>query len=319
MSVQETQNSSIPVIPESGSVNQHHLNVDEKEILIEAQGDHACKGSDVNVTEILISTKTNLELQIKDLNEKLTNLESLYISENYNHNISKQKLIALEHELKSLSNKYEIAVQDAASKDESLLELKNRISTLTDENNNLVEQVEFTKSMLTTKEIENTELVSKLSYCKNQLDVLQLQIQQLTNSSNTSREQSHNTSEEKEALIKKISRLEQTIESLQKERDQINTHYEHYVRELNDQYGAEVKKNEGLAQEIQNLHNRESMLIEQISEMEIRIQNYKVVKEDQSCKQEDADRQKQYQDTQVINYDAYQYERRPLPRSTTTV
>lgn len=299
--VQETPNNPVTVVSESGNVNQHDLNIDEQEILVEAQGDHACKGSDVNITEILISAKTNLESQIKNLTEKLTNLESLYISENYNHNISKQKLVALDHELKILSNKYEIAVQDAAAKDGSLSELKHQISTKTDENNNLVEQLELTKSMLTTKEIENTELVSKLSYCQNQLDVLQLQIQQLTSSSNTPAQPGHNTSEEKDTLLRKISRLEQTIEGLQKERDQINTHYEHYVRELNDQYGAEVKKNEGLAQEIQNLYNRENSLIEQISDMEIRLQNYKVAREEQSYRQEDADLQKQYQDTQVID------------------
>ncbi|CAH2243156.1 golgin subfamily A member 2 [Pararge aegeria] len=257
------------------------------------------KKSDVNITEILISTKTDLESQITHLTEKLTHLEGLYSTESSNHMIAKQKINALEHELSVLSSKYESVVRDVSNKDESLLELKNLISTIRDENNNFVEQLEFTKSMLTTKEIENTQLHNQIRYCQNQLDVFQLQIQQLTNNSTAQVDQMSYTSGEKESSFNKMSNLEKTIEALQKERDQINCHYEHYLGDLNKQYKAEVKKNENLAIEIQSLYNRENSLIEQISDMEIRLQNFKIQDNTVHKQENDMEIQKQYQDCQV--------------------
>nr|XP_034827649.1 golgin subfamily A member 2 isoform X2 [Maniola hyperantus] len=297
--IQETINNTVSVITDR--VNQDRLEITEKEPMKEINSDNSIENKcDVNLTEILISTKINLETQISNLTDKLTHLETLYRSESSNHDIAKQKVDSLEHELCILSNKYENAVQKISHRDGSLAELNSLISNMRDENNNLAEQLEFTKSMLSTKEIENTQLHHEISHCQNQIDLLQLQIQQLTNNTFTQSDQSYKASEETQAFVKKISNLEQTIEALQKERDQINTHYEHYARELNEQYKSEVKKNENLAQEIQNLYNRENSLIEQISDMEIRLQNYNIIKEDKIQEQKsETEMQNQYQKTKV--------------------
>ncbi|XP_023955241.2 golgin subfamily A member 2 [Bicyclus anynana] len=285
---QETQNNSNSLITDTViDSNQHNLQLTEKIDVVASNGNNNIeKKFDVNITEILISTKTNLEVQIKNLTEKLIDIENLHNLESTNHNITKQKVLSLEQELGVLSNKYDLALQDISIKNETLSALQNDFTKIRDENNNLVEQLEFTKSMLSTKEYENTELHNKLSYCLNQIDVLQLQIQQLTNSTTAPTDQSSKTAGPSEALVKKISNLEKTIESLQKERDQINCHYEHYVNDLNKQYRSEVKRNENLAQEIQNLYSRENSLIEQISDMEIRMQNYIIMKNEKIQKQE---------------------------------
>ncbi|XP_045760539.1 golgin subfamily A member 2 [Maniola jurtina] len=298
--IQESINNTVSVITDR--VSQDGLEVNEKEPLNEIiNSDNSIENkTDVNITEILISTKMNLETQIRNLTEKLSHLESLYRSESSNHDIAKQKVDSLEHELNILSNKYENAVQKISHKDGSLAELNSLISNMRDENNNLAEQLEFTKSILSTKEIENTQLHHDIRRFQNQIDLLQLQIQQLTNNTFTQSDQCNKAFEETQAFVKKISNLEQTIEALQKNRDQINSHYEHYVRELNEQYKSEVKKNENLAQEIQNLYNRENSLIEQISDMEIRLQNYYTIKEDKiQQKESDTEMQNLYQKTKV--------------------
>ncbi|CAH2104718.1 unnamed protein product [Euphydryas editha] len=250
--------------------------------------------SDV-ITEMLISNKTNLESQINDLSAKLAHMESLYGQETNNHNNCKQQNIALQSEINNLMTKYSIIVQEASSKDKEMQQLKVTNQYLQDERNNLFEQVELTKSMLATKESENTKLLSQVSTYQNQIELLQLQIQQLTNDSTVKLDQNNKTPEETEALLHKISSLEQKIETLQKDKEQINSHYEHYVRDLNERLKSEINKNETLSKDLQNLYNRENSLIEQISEMEIRLQNYATKKSDLSKQEQiDTDLQNKY-------------------------
>lgn len=256
--------------------------------------------SDINVTEILISNRTNLEMQLSELNGKLARLEHLHGLEINNHNVAKQKIITLQSEVTDLTNKYSITLQEATVKDDTIKQLNTLNQSLKDENNNLSEQLEFTKSMLTSKEFENAQLQNQIFTYQNQLDSLQLQIQQLTNDSPINTKQDSNILDETNALLQKIPGLEQKIEALQKERDHIQSHYEHYVHELNEQLRSEMIKNENLAKDLQNLYNRESSLVDQISDMEIRLQNYDIKNKAEMCKQEvELEIQKEYQEIKV--------------------
>ncbi|KAF9414689.1 hypothetical protein HW555_007467, partial [Spodoptera exigua] len=144
---------------------------------------------------------------------------------------------------------------------------------------NLAEQLEFTRNVLHSKETESDALHKQLANLQSQYDVIHLQLQQLTNGSPfTPPAEKAENDEKTQVMSQKISYLEQQLTSLQKERDQINLHYEHYVAELNEQLSTLIKKNEELTRSVENLSNRENSLIEQISDMEIRIQNYNLDK-----------------------------------------
>lgn len=236
----------------------------------------ALPSPEVNVTEMLISNKRNLEMQINELQSKLAQLESDNMLAVNNNNISKQQINNLEMELKNLHNKYRITLQEISSKDKMIQELYTIKSSLSDKTNNLQDQLEFTKSILSAKEMENNSLQNEVGVLQNQLDATQLQLQQVSNGAQRPHltHTAQDTDQNNEALLQKISNLDLQLKTLQKERDQISLHYEHYVVELNEQLKSVVKKNEELSKEIHNLSNREASLIDQISEMEIRIQNY---------------------------------------------
>lgn len=256
--------------------------------------------SDINIAEILISNRTNLETQISDLNGKLAHIENLYGLEVANHNICKQKLTSLQSDVTDISNKYFTALEEINDKNESSKQITILYQSLKDENNNLSEQLEFTKSMLTSKEFENAQLQNQIFTYQNQLDLLQLQIQQLTNDSPVNIRQENLTSEDNNGLLQNILNLEQKIEALQKERDQIQSHYEHYVYELNEQLKSEMFKSENLAKDLDNLYNRESSLIDQISDMEIRLQNYDIKsKTEMSTVNVESSIEKDYQEIKV--------------------
>ncbi|CAH2066631.1 unnamed protein product, partial [Iphiclides podalirius] len=67
---------------------------------------------------------------------------------------------------------------------------------------------------------------------------------------------------------------EERLQAVQKERDNLSSHYEHYVSDLNTQLKTIGVKNNSLSQEINQLYNRENSLVEQISELEKRLQSY---------------------------------------------
>lgn len=234
---------------------------------------------DVNATEILISNKRNLELQVYDLQKKLSHLEHNHALVTNDFKICNQKLNEVQNELKNINDKYLNAMQEIFLKDTNINQLNSIKSSLTEENSNLLEQLEFTKTILNGKEAENESLQSQLHNLQNQYDVMHLQMQQLTNGSPSVLSNEKSVDNEKiESLLQKICNLEQQITLMQKERDQLNLHYEHYVGELNEQLKLAVKRNEELNKEVQSLSNRENSLIEQISDMEIRIQNYNIDK-----------------------------------------
>uniref|UniRef100_A0A2A4JBZ0 Golgin subfamily A conserved domain-containing protein n=1 Tax=Heliothis virescens TaxID=7102 RepID=A0A2A4JBZ0_HELVI len=233
----------------------------------------------VNVTEFFISTKRNLELQVHQLQSKLDQLEQKHALMIDDYKICNQKLNELEIENKNLNEKYLNAMQNIMIQDAKLNELNSVKQTLSEENSNLSEQIEFTKTVLNAKEAESDSLHNQLYNLQNQYDVIVLQLQQLTNGSTANAPSGKSTNSEKvDALVQKNSSLEQQLGLLQKERDQINQHYEQYVSELNEQLRCVIKKNEELTREVENLSNRENSLIEQISDMEIRIQNYNMNK-----------------------------------------
>ncbi|XP_053607081.1 golgin subfamily A member 2-like [Plodia interpunctella] len=233
----------------------------------------------MNVTEILISNKINLEIQLSELQTKLIELENNHIQTTQNFNISRKQIFDLERELKNLHDNYMNAQRDLQEKNNFIKELNDiKISNL-DQINHLTEQLELTKTMLTAKETENASLQSQLCQVENQLDGVKLQLRQLTNGSSIKIYQNDNESQEaNEMLLQKITLLEQQLKTSHKERDQISVHYEHYVAELNEQLKLVMKKNDEMAKEIQSLSTRESTLIEQISDMEIRLQNFSQMK-----------------------------------------
>ncbi|KAJ8726304.1 hypothetical protein PYW07_001002 [Mythimna separata] len=242
---------------------------------VDATEDNSIQEADVNITEILISNKRNLELQVHHLQTKLGQLEQQYALVVSDYTKCNQKVNELEFEIKNINDKYLIVTEEINIKDSKLNELNAKNTTLLEDNGNLTEQLEFTKSVLNAKEAENDSLRNQLFNLQNQYDLLHLQLQQLTDGTPASIPTAKaNNNDKTEAMLQKISNLEQQLQSLQKERDQINLHYEHYVAELNEQLRSVIKKNEELTREVDNLSNRENSLIEQISDMEIRIQNF---------------------------------------------
>lgn len=258
---------------------------------------------DVNVTEILISNKRNLENQISELQTKLIQLESSQttaINENY---FCKQQINSLQQDIQNVQQKYFRASEEINAKDATIKEMEKLTLSLTDENNNLQEQLEFTKTMLTAKESDNTALQNQLQNLQNQLDVTQLHLQQISNGNQikiAQQKKEHDT----EVLLQKISTLEHQLKTMQKERDQINVHYEHYVAELNEQLKTLAIKNEEFNNEVTRLSNRENGLIEQISDMEIRLQNFQIIAKRQTF----VDQPKVYEELQELqqNYSSVQ-------------
>ncbi|XP_063358539.1 golgin subfamily A member 2 [Cydia amplana] len=238
-------------------------------------------GPQVNVTELLVSSKRDLELKVNELQLKLSQTETEYAAAVASHNLSKQHINNLEKNLKNLNDKYVAATEDILSKDRLIENLYAEKKSLTDVNNNMQDQLEFTKTVLTAKEIENDSLNSQLCKLQNQLDATQLHLQQITNGSAdcVTPKGEKEDSQINVALQQKMLNLEQQLKSLQKERDQISSHYEHYVNDLNSQLKAVLTKNEELTKEVQDLTNREIGLVEQIGDMEIRLQNYHILKE----------------------------------------
>lgn len=235
--------------------------------------------SDINAAEILISNKRTLELQVHDLLAKLSQLEHNHLLLNKDYKLCNQKVSELQNELKDINSKYSYAMQEMMMKDTMINGLNATKSSMLDEKTNFLEQLEFTKSILNTKEAANEALSSQLYGLQNQYDVLYLQLQQLTNGSlHCPPSEKPVDNEKNEAMMQKITNLEQQVSLLHKERDQLNLHYEHYVAELNEQLRSAIKNNENLNKEVQDLSNRENSLVEQISDMEIRIQNYNVDK-----------------------------------------
>ncbi|XP_049865880.1 golgin subfamily A member 2 [Pectinophora gossypiella] len=242
----------------------------------ESNNNQSSQEADVNVTEILISSKRNLEIQVYDLQTKFTQLENEYTLAINNNKYYKQQISQLENELKSIQSKYLLITEKVTSKEKIITELNTIKSSICDENNNLQEQLEFTKTMLTSKESENASLHNQVCNLQHELDATQLQLQQLTNGSIAQVTQQAMQQEARantEALLQKIANLEQQLIKLQKEREQNISHYEHYVGELNEQLKSTVTKNHELSVEVQNLSLREHNLIEQISDMEIRLQH----------------------------------------------
>ncbi|XP_072936505.1 uncharacterized protein [Epargyreus clarus] len=228
-----------------------------------------------NVTEILISNKTNLEIQNRELQSKIAQLEHILSKEVNENNFNLQKISALELKLNETQQNYSMLTESMSSQNALINELKNQIKQLQDENNNLIEQQEFTKTMLTTKEMEVAQLDGQVSVLRRQLDVTTLQLQQLTTDTNVTLNQNTGGNENNELLKEKIAMLEHQLENSVKDKDHISSHYEHYVGKLNEQIRIQATKNEALSVEVKGLYNRESALIEQISQMEIRMQNYR--------------------------------------------
>ncbi|KAJ0181796.1 hypothetical protein K1T71_002518 [Dendrolimus kikuchii] len=229
---------------------------------------------ETSVTEILISSKRNMESQIHILQTQLSTLEDNHNITINNYKSATQKIHYLESDLENLNIKYSDATRQLMTKDEVIKELNAMKKKLSDENINYQEQLEFTKTILTAKEAENNSLHSQLYNLQNQFDATVLQLQQLNNGSTGQLPNSNGSMQQVEVLKQKNLDLEQHLKVLQKERDQINSHYEHYTNELNEQLRCVVKRNENLTKEIHDLSNRENNLIDQISDMEIRLQSY---------------------------------------------
>ncbi|KAI5641522.1 putative golgin subfamily A member 2-like protein 5 domain-containing protein [Phthorimaea operculella] len=252
-------------------------NVQETIPTFDYTNQHNNAGTDVNVTEILIASKRNLELQVNELQTRLAQLENNYTLATNNNSYCKQQISNLEYELKSLHERYLKASEENTIKEKIISELNNAKTSICDENNNLLEQLEFTKSMLTAKESENAALNNQVINLQTQLDATQLQLQQITSGAQgiLATQRNDNPDQNPEVLQQKITFLEQQLKSIKKERDQLSSHYEQFLGELNEQLKVTASKNNELQLKVENLSVRENSLVEQISEMEIRLQNMK--------------------------------------------
>ncbi|XP_022123123.2 golgin subfamily A member 2-like [Pieris rapae] len=225
------------------------------------------------VNEYFIYNQNSLENEVRSVQQKLSACETMYAEEKANHHISKQNISTLEWEIKNLKDNTLILKQDCNKKDEVILELTNCNQTLRNENNNLLEQLELTKSIISSKESDNAHLLNQVNLYLNQLEVTQLQLQQLS-SDNTVNVNSNSNKEVLEQLHQEIDMLNKKITSLQQEKDNVVSHYQHYLSDLKEQLNTSKLKNEQLAKEVEMLSDRESSLIEQIGDMEIRFQKF---------------------------------------------
>ncbi|XP_038222602.1 golgin subfamily A member 2 [Zerene cesonia] len=232
------------------------------------------KIQDVKMAEYLIYNQKCLENEVQSLQNKLSELNSLYTNEQINHNKFKEKSNILESEVSILSDKYAKISQDLKNKDDLISELKSKTQILLDENNNLNEQLDFTKTMLKTKESDNAQLHNQVCLYYSQLEAARLQVQQLTIDSTTENVHKNSNSAEIEQLQTKISGLEQKIAIMEQEREHITSYYEHYMKDLTTQLNSTTLRNEDLSKEVSRLSDRESGLVDQISDMEIRLQNF---------------------------------------------
>ncbi|CAG4944900.1 unnamed protein product [Colias eurytheme] len=232
------------------------------------------KLQDVNMTEYLIYNQKCLENEVQSLQNKLSELNSLYTNEQIDHNKCKQKINVLETEISILSDKCSKISQELKIKDDMVSEIKNNNQILLDENNNLNEQLDFTKTMLQTKESENAQLHNQVSLYHSQLEAARLQVQQLTIDSTTENVHKNSNNAEIDQLQTKISGLEQKIAIMEREREHLTSYYEHYMKDLSTQLNSTTLRNEDLSKEVNRLSDRETSLIEQISDMEIRLQNF---------------------------------------------
>ncbi|XP_046961788.1 golgin subfamily A member 2-like [Vanessa cardui] len=270
----------------------HGINGKQKESIVDMDTDkNGPESKPDTLTEMLISNKANLELHMNEMSAKLANLESLYELEISNHNVCKQQNIALQNEISDLKSKYKIATQEVSTKDVDMERLKEALQFLHDEKNNLFEQVELTKSILNSKELENAQLTNQISSYQSQIDMLQIQLQQLTNDSLVNYDPSYNKkNQDTETLLDKIYELERSIEVVQREKEELIAHYDHYAQDINEKLKSEQRKNENISKDLRKLYDREQSLVEQISELEIRLQNYNI-RHDELCQKEKNDRE----------------------------
>lgn len=210
---------------------------------------------------------------MKVLQQKLSEYEVLYTDEKANHSKAKQNVSSLEWEISNLKNNISKLNQDSKRKDEVILELSSSNQSFRNENNNLLEQLELTKTILTSKESEKAHLQSQVKLYFNQLEVALLQLQQLS-SATAVNVTSDPDIEKVEQLQQKIDTLNKKNSSLQQEKDNVVAHYQHYLTDLKEQQNFARVKNEQLSKEVDSLSDREKSLIEQISEMEIRMQKF---------------------------------------------
>ncbi|XP_050675765.1 golgin subfamily A member 2-like [Leptidea sinapis] len=224
-------------------------------------------------TEYLLNNQKSLESKLENLQTQFSELNECYVAETQKHNQAKNKIYNLEREVENITLQYNICAKELLKKDELIKGLQSNIETLIDDNNSLVEQIEFTKSLLKTKETEYANLHSQACSYYNQLETTKLQIQQLTSDTNAN-VKNLDFMNEKEYLSNNINTLEQKIRALQQEKDTLTSHYEHYVKDLNDQLKNSMLRNEDLSKELYRLNERENYLVEQIGDMEIRLQNF---------------------------------------------
>lgn len=229
---------------------------------------------ETKTTELLITNKRNLEMEIQNLKHKVCELESNYENVLTNCNTLQNRNNCLETELGTIRDMNVSIVNKLSLEEKELEECKKVTYALEQEKSHLLEQLDFTKTVLTAKETENISLHSKITTLANDLESTQLRLHQLTSGivlHNDNENQCHN--DQIESFKQRITLLEQQLKFSQKECSQINSHYEHYITELNDQLKLASLRNEELVKQTQLLSSRENCLIEQISSMEIQLQN----------------------------------------------
>lgn len=115
--------------------------------------------------------------------------------------------------------------------------------------------------------------------------------------------------QQKLTLEKKVTELSNTLEAVNKERDQANTQYKQYVLQLNNQLSNLANKFEIVAKENEALVTRQRNLVEHISELEKHLQNLQNNQEAVSQKGDDMlekKLQEALQSIEILNVDKEQ-------------
>lgn len=226
--------------------------------------------------EILTTNKRQLENQVSDLQNKIISIECNYAEIVNNLNQCENEKKKLENELICCKQNINAMSEELQEQKRTLKEQLGIINSLTEKNNDLLEEMDIAKTALVAKQTENACLNSRLNNLQHKLDVTELHLQQLSHGVSTkSNSGVEKNFVEENDLLQKVSNLDHQLSIALNEKEQIKNYYEQCLRELNKQLNTLSTQHSELLRQNHVLCNRESSLIEQISEMEIRMQQFR--------------------------------------------
>lgn len=230
----------------------------------------------LKAVELLTSSKRQLEIQVQSLQDKIKQIELNCSESKSNFNMHQQEMSMLQTELNNIKENNISLKKDLDTKNDKVDEQMKLIASLMDKNNDLSEQLDITKTALMARQAEVGSLQSHNNNLQIQVESTELRLQQLshgeTKRNNT--DITANNIEDIDILLRKVTSLEQQLKSMLSEKQLMKVHYEQYVKEMDEQVNYFAVKNGDLVRQNHVLSNRETELIEQISNIEIKMQEY---------------------------------------------